>query len=136
MESRDNMESINNKNKQDNLIILVAFGGLNTSFIIMGGFLHYLISLAHSLSTTFLLIISITSYIEDSKEFYQDNLISVWYNYNYNTAINFITLIFYMAYGIHSLNIKYKNDNNYLKLDNINIHMRMMRMMKYLLTLK
>lgn len=119
MESRENMDSINNKNEQDNLIILVGFGGLNTSFIIMGGFLHYLISLAHSLSITFLLTISITSYVEHSKDFYKDNLISVWYNYNYNTAINFITLIFYICLGIYSLNVKNnKNNYNYVKLDN------------------
>ena len=104
---------------KDNLIVLVGFGGLNTSFIVIGSFLHYFISLVHSLSITLLLTISITSYVENTKEFQHNNLDSVWYNFNYNTTINFITLIFYIILGIHSLNrINEKNNYNYVTLDN------------------
>ena len=87
-----------------NLVVLIGFGGLNTSFIIIGSFLHWVIQLIHSLGITFLLTISITTYVENSSDCLESNLNSVWYNFNFNTAINSIVLLYYIIIGIHSLN--------------------------------
>ena len=109
-----------------NLIILIGFGGLNTSFIIIGVFLHWIIQLIHSLGITFLLTISITTYFENSRDCLESNLNGVWYNFNFNTATNIIVLLYYIILGIYSLNksneIKYTSleENINTKIENKN----------------
>ena len=101
-----------------NLIILIGFGGLNTSFIIIGAFLHWVIQLIHSLGITFLLTISITTYVENSRNCLESNLNGVWYNFNFNTATNSVVLLYYIILGIYSLN--QRNEIRYTSLDDSN----------------
>lgn len=101
-----------------NLIILIGFGGLNTSFIIIGAFLHWVIQLIHSLGITFLLTISITTYVENSRNCLESNLNGVWYNFNFNTATNSIVLLYYIILGIYSLN--QRNEIRYTSLEDSN----------------
>lgn len=100
-----------------NLVVLIGFGGLNTSFIIIGSFLHWVIQIIHSLAITFLLTITFTTYIQNSRECLESNLTSVWYNFNYNTTTNIIVLLYYIVLGIYSLNNS--NKIKYSSLDNI-----------------
>lgn len=105
-----------------NMIVLIGFGGLNTGFIIIGAFLHWFIQLIHSLGITFLLTISITTYIENSRNCLESNLSSVWYNFNYNTAVNIIVILYYIIFGIYSIGKISKSKYN--SLDNFDIKVK------------
>lgn len=107
---------INPSDSCGNMIVLIGFGGLNTSFIIIGAFLHWIIQMIHSLAITFLLTITITTYVQNSRHCLESNLTPVWYNFNYNTSLNIIVLLYYIVLGIYSLNRS--NKIRYSALDN------------------